>query len=300
LAIIMNKAFFLTVFICAVWTAASVSVPQAAASGGARNCQEIKSTAGALACVNQKKKNAQIRLGMIYEMLAESLDEGDLEQLRDSQAKWLSYRDSHCAFEARRAATPALERLYELSCIADLTEHKAELLSMALYHGTRETPREFGDLPRWMNVLAHDHPDIYWRYGSRISADLDCDGKKENILPGLAVRTPEDVSAPDTETESAAGLEIIIAISENPVTGKPHFHTVGVPLRGAGEFEGAFCSPRITLTAPKYEEPKSSDCAFLVVDDGSCYRVQIRNSAQGYGIFESAGERSQEAAGGRQ
>lgn len=232
-------------------------------------CEDITNTSEALACVNRHKEDAQIRLNMVFVDLAKTMQDtpADREALQDSQNAWLSYRDDHCVFAAKRAGTPALERIYELSCITDLTEQRAELLAMSLYQGAREQPREFGTFPRWMNVLAHENPGTFWRYGKRLEMDFDCDGQAEEVLTGVAV-------SPARADAEATGIQadLVVAISSNPPTGRPQAHVLTFQLRGGGT---GFCSPLVTL-APVAGLEREHCSPALKISDDVCFETVLR------------------------
>jgi uncharacterized protein YecT (DUF1311 family) len=249
--------------------------------GVSGHCAAATSTGDILACVNRHRQDAQIRLNMVFVDLMKSLEsEAVQDRLHEAQNAWLIYRDDQCAFERMHAETPALERIVELSCIATLTEARAELLAMALYHRASGKPREFGTFPRWMNVLSHDYPDVFWRYHNSLETDLDCDGQKDMILSGVSI-------IGNAQNKDAPEVKVVLAVSTNPPTGRPETEILRFPVKtGAGE-EYSFCDPAVKIRAG--EAQGNTNCsAALFVEDGQCSAFRIIHDGTGYMAAGSA------------
>ncbi len=246
-------------------------------------CESIESTADMLTCVNRHREDAQTRLNMVFRDLLKALaGEAPKERLHESQNNWLSYRNEQCAFEKGQATKPAFERIYEISCITRMTEQRAEQLSMSLFNSGRENPREFGTFPRWMNVLAHENPDIFWRYGQRESGDIDCDGMEEQIVSGVKI-TPADI-------------ETVVAIAENPAAGKPQTVLLSLPkselVENKSEMDSFVCSPYVDFVFKaggedgEEEEIKETCQAHLLLNRAKCKKMRIHWTGKMYDITE--------------
>jgi uncharacterized protein YecT (DUF1311 family) len=276
-----NKTIFSFYFMAL--TAVLFLAPAATAQEHISYCEGIESTSDMLKCVNRHREDAQVRLSMVYrEVLKGIEDQTGKDLLLESQNNWITYRDEHCKFEKSQAEAPAFERIYEISCITRLTEHRAEQLSMSLFHSGSEKPREFGTFPRWMNVLAHEHPDIFWRYGQRQSGDIDCDGESEQIVSGVRIKP---FAVDDTNPQKF--VEAVIAIAEDPVTGKPRTEILLLP---AGE---EACTPYtdITFVSGQEEEASEETCnARLILNRGGCKRIHVHWTGKVYDFLVDPSE----------
>lgn len=154
-------------------------------------CDGAKTTADALDCVNHNKHDVQDQLNDIYKKSSENRSEENMLLLDEAQKNWIEYRDAQCAWESDLTENPSLKKIYEMSCVALLTNLRTDLLATTLERELDEEPREFSAYPRWMNVLAHDYSDVFWRYGNWIQADLNCDGDNEKIMTGIRVSVPQ-------------------------------------------------------------------------------------------------------------
>lgn len=184
------------------------SVPVAFSQNHATYCKDVDSTAASQQCLTRHLKEAQSRLNKIYEKLSATLNPEELVDLKDLQKTWLTYRDAECMWESDRTKESVLKRVNELSCMARVTEDRADLLTVA--YGDIVNPdvqRQFGNFPRWMNAVAKDYPNVYWKYGTRTKADLNCDNRAEHVMVGMSL---DDVS-PSTK----------VIVVENPLIGKP-------------------------------------------------------------------------------
>lgn len=260
-------------------------------------CDKAKSTAETLDCLNRHKTAVQDQLQSIYDKLQKKAgaDPAWQKSLSETQTAWLAYRIKECAWETASSEAPALEKIYEISCINRLTEQRIEALAAILHRSEEnsQTP-EFGPTPRWLNVLAEDYPAIFWRQSSLLSADLDCDNHNEQVIPGIRV---------SSGGTGAAGPETIvahIAIAQNPVTGRPRIKTIELPVTGTDtENSGPhLCSTDIRLTLTDYpasteEKPQETapvahQCTNLLqVSDAVCPPVLIHWNGTSYAIMEA-------------
>lgn len=178
------------------------------AQGHSAFCSNVDSTAASQECLTRHLKNAQTRLNTVYEKINSSLDQDKKIELQDLQKNWLTYRDAECMWEAGRTEDKILKRVNEMACMARVTENRIDLLTIAQEEGANtNVQREYGDMPRWMNLLAKENPNTYWDYGSRIQGDINCDGQEEHIMVGT--------------TSGLGNSQTKIAIVENPPIGKP-------------------------------------------------------------------------------
>lgn len=149
-------------------------------------CEKADSTAATQACLKRHLDSAQGKLKKVYEKLSSTLDEQQQNSLKALQQKWIDYRDSACIWEQEQSESPSLQKLNELSCLVRITTDRKDIL-MAIYeHDVKsDMPREYGSFPRWMNVVAKDHPNVAWFYGKREAVDLNCDNSDEYTMNGL-------------------------------------------------------------------------------------------------------------------
>lgn len=247
-------------------------------------CDQAESTADTLACVKAHTETVQSDLNAEYTKI--STTNGDIRDvLEESQNHWIAYRDSHCAIESGLTDQPALERIYELSCVAEVTEQRLKLLKQMQIREKRETPREFSTKPRWMNVLAHDHPDVFWRYGKATQADLNCDDSKENIMTGVKVA--------DGDSDKKGSVELVIAVADNPVTGRPNKAIFNVPLGGEllPEDGVGVCAVDLNFAitsrplSEKELESENETCSIaLQISDRKCAPLVLYNNGSEYDL----------------
>ena len=218
----------LVVFIC------MGGAVQAQVSGGVKGhggyCDQAESTASIQRCLKRHLDSAQRRLNVVYKKLGTTLEGEKLEELKELQQTWLRYRDAECMWESAQTETPSLKRVHELSCMARVTEDRADLLGIVFGDVENpEAPREYGTFPRWMNALVKDRPGIYWDYGGRKSYDLNCDGEDEFIMEGVQLKR-EKLPAQEQKDQEEGAEEIlsaafsgekIVAIVQNPPWGGP-------------------------------------------------------------------------------
>lgn len=227
----------------------------------ARDCDKARSSADVMGCLNVQYEAAQGDLNKAFDKLVSQNASENLAEIKDIQMRWLGYRDLECTQETAALETEALKRLENLRCINRLTQERI----VAIQSGFSDEKvhvivGEVSGQPRWMNALASDNPDIFWRYGARIEGDLDCDGEVEYIMSGLHV------------TAEAGVVKPFVSISENPVTGRPESVVVALESRGRadeGDVEEEVLSCGL-LTTFKYiegEKEESADEEEALVED---------------------------------
>lgn len=244
-----------------------------------------------------------------------------LDTLETIQKDWIAFRDEQCKWDSELAESPSLRRVYELSCITDLTEKRSDYLYNILGNEMDDNPREFGGTPRWMNVLTMEHPDVFWRHGQIVRADVNCDDRDEYIMGGVAFKTfhiPADTGVTaegDAETATAAddmfdkSREIVIAVADNPVTGKPKTQILKIPVYTHPENTGTvsdgthigLCREQVTMalaalpedsqlddseqTEHADNEDTSPSCAkILQISDHVCQPLMLRWSGAAYDL----------------
>lgn len=188
------------------------------AQGHSLYCSHADSTAASQKCLQRHLNAAQSRLNGVYQELNKTVEGEALAELKELQASWLIYRDTECGWEASLSENPSLKRANELSCLARVTDDRADILSVALNDEEKlddqaETQREYGSFPRWMNVIAKQEPKANWNYKDRTRFDLDCDGDDEYIMTGVSIKSSEE---PYLHTAIYH-----VAVAENPPIGKP-------------------------------------------------------------------------------
>lgn len=282
-----------------VMAAASVkaqdpATPLPAAKPATAYCDQAKSTADFQDCLKRRLDDAQGRLSDIFArwerdiplvMPAGETEAADsdvltpesLAALKVNQKIWLAYRDAQCQWEKERAA-PALARIEELGCLAGLSEERADRLAALYWRAETTMPLEYGSLARWMNVVAHDYPTVFWRYNDVVEADLDCNAVLENIMMGV-------------ELAADGTARVVVALAENPATGLPVIRRADLPLRDPGtaveaeeETESApapfLCGTQLALNVVDLpdaaERNAQGQCgAALQISDGQCNPILL-------------------------
>ncbi len=297
----MRFSFFLfLIFIPALLIIASGKA--ALSQKSADYCDKVESTADAMACINRNKQDIQKRLNEIYAALLEEQGETNKSLLGTAQTLWVAYRDAQCSWETGNVKTPALERVSELSCLTALTKIRTDLLASILNREKEETPREFGTNPRWMNVLAHDYPDVFWRYGHWIRTDMDCDGNEEQVMSGISFSDKGE-----DNVDGVQNINVVLAISNNPETGKPKANIFRIPVTKKEETVH-FCKETVDLmlvphpltnhplkedssqkdAAATKETPLDSCSMALQAADQLCTPVQLFWNGTAYELLQTA------------
>jgi hypothetical protein len=194
----------------------------------------------------------------MYKALETSLEEDKKQELQGLQKSWLAYRDAECMWEAENAENSSLKRINELSCMARLTDDRADILTVV--HEDRiqlETVREYGSFPRWMNVVAKENTDVYWDYGKRSGYDLDCDGEDEFVMTGVQTEAVS-IDLPEGKEPLSHQVfknHVVVALAQNTSVGKPTAEIFKFIL-GNSESENSVCDSNISL---RYIEPTETD-----------------------------------------
>ena len=199
-------------------------VLEARAQGHSQYCSQADSTAATQNCLKRHLDAAQSRLNKIYTNLSDGLEAEQKEELKELQKSWLRYRDAECMWEAERSMNAPLKRINELSCMARVTEDRADILAIASNSDEKaQGVREYGSFPRWMNVVAKDYPDIFWNYGTRTAYDLDCDGEDEYVMQGVRInniKSAEELDESEVLPQNYE-TEYVISVTQNLSTGRP-------------------------------------------------------------------------------
>lgn len=252
-------------------------------------CDMAESTADVLDCVKEHNDNAQNRLKDVFEQVVRLQEKEEDDALPHSQKEWVSYRNSQCAWEADQEDNPALKRVVELSCLADLTDQRSDRLMLTLNQEKNIAPREFGASPRWLNVLVRDYPDVFWDLGGRRRFDLDCDGNYEQIISGVLIKTKalSDKKKDTVELSSTPFLELVFAVVKNPATGRPEPQIFQFPLDELSVEKASFCKAKLSfavvsaslsekkLVQEKEQENEKACSTALQIMDGVCAPVHI-------------------------
>ena len=229
------------------------------AQGHRAFCGQAESTAASQGCLKLHLESAQRRLKAVYKKLGNELEGEKSIELQELQKTWLDYRDAECMWESERSETPSLKRINEISCMARVTEDRADLLVIASMDMDKDKDqqngqREYGSFPRWMNVVAKDHPAVFWNYGKRSGFDLDCDGDNEYFMTGIKTTMLKNNAAEKSEKSEKKGSgkrdfskKIIVAIAQNPPTGRPAATIFEFPVKDQEE-DGALCHDDVSLS----------------------------------------------------
>lgn len=77
-------------------------------------------------CAFNGWKRSDIELNHLYQQMGDRLrgDDQARRMMVDAQRKWLSFRDSECAFQTLRTVGASVQPLRQNSCLADLTRNR--------------------------------------------------------------------------------------------------------------------------------------------------------------------------------
>lgn len=220
------------------------------------SCENVKSSAEALKCVKDNKEKAQAKLNKLFEQVAKTLDEDDLVRFRNAQREWVQFRTEQCQLEQQLARVESLRTLYRLECIEKLTLARLAHVGKLIEWHESDQPREFGDYPRWVNIIEQDHPDIVWDLKSRVNADLDCDGKDEHAITGVEIRNGE-TSQTGESGEDIFDISVAIGILKNDNANRPESVVKKFRLNAAHGNNGPriVCSPHVDIDIVRTKQP---------------------------------------------
>lgn len=247
-------------------------------------CDMADSTAATQNCLKKHVDASQKRLNKVYEELERHFEESEKKQaLKELQQTWLQYRDAECEWEVEQTETKSLKRINELSCLARLTDDRADILGVVVMDEEgMGMVREYGSFPRWMNVLAKDNPAVYWNYGQRFARDLNCDDEAEQIMTGVIVKDQDGVVSQD----------VVVAVAENSAIGRPKAKIFRFNISDE-ESQGALCSASINLNAADERGEEGVCLSNLSIKHGSCTPKIIKWDGK---IFDLVGVEIEEDA----
>ena len=290
--ILLSLLSFIAVCTAGAFVSSAQPVPAAKPAG--LFCDKAESTADLLECANRRHEEAMARLNTVFENLskpqttqdeenpAARRDDNGRRKRHNAQHARITYRNAECAWEKSLSETPSTERIDELSCLSDLTAERTERLALAQGRENEGRPREYGTWPRWVNVLSGARPDAFWRYGTALEADFDCDGTVEHILKGLAL---QDDGAP----------AIMIAVVEDPPIGLPEAQVFSLPVRpdpATEEDAGvSVCSADMMMTLTETDDnEKAGECGFaLRLHKDGCAAVLLSREGEDYALGREKG-----------
>ncbi len=228
----------------------TLSSAQVLAQKAFDHCKNAEHTADILTCLNKRSDASAAKLNKVYERVEAAQSADMIALLKLAQAEWIKYRDGQCGWAKVQAENESLYRIEELSCLITLAEQRREVLEQFSASAGEEgkIDEEQMTFPRWMNVVAHQNPAVYWRYGDHVSADLNCDGQDEEILLG---QTMKAVANNEGETAHYTPHSVLAVVS-NPAMGKPE--AAIVPLEMVAS-EGKVCAPKISFIASEKADP---------------------------------------------
>lgn len=262
------------------------------AQGHSLYCSHAESTAASQKCLQRHLDASKKRLNRVYQELNKTVEGDALEKLKELQVSWLAYRDAECSWEASLSENPSLKRVNELSCLARVTDDRADILSVALQDekasdDQSETQREYGAFPRWMNVVAKQAPKVTWNYKDRTRFDLDCDGDDEFVMTGLSYKASED---PVLHT-----VMYHVALSENPPVGKPTVRMFDFDVIAENQDGEDICSvsPNMSFTAGEQNQDSDNEVdvscsARLTLKSKNCQDQVIYWSGTEYALEKAA------------
>jgi len=280
-----------------ILTVAFLMVPPfelALAQGHSAFCGQADSTAASQDCLKRHLDSAQRRLNKTYQKLTQKLEGEELAALKDLQATWLTYRDAECMWEADRSLTAPFKRVNELSCMARVTEDRLDLLNVALDDDSvTGAQREYGSFPRWMNVIAKENPGVVWDYGRRNNRDLNCDDEDEYIMTGFttsSVKTPNVAEGEDPITEAYFAKEVVVALAQNPPSGRPQAQIFKFPVQNVASADG-ICDDEISIDYSERAAAEKSEEAEIEDEEIACGKIiEVKNKGCEPKIISWTGE----------
>lgn len=261
-------------------------------------CQDIESTSDAAKCLKDHLKDAETRLQSTFNSLSQKLDEESAKRLLNAQKYWNNFKVEHCDWKVSNSETPTEKHLELLSCKANLSEQRIDALSKEI-HASQNNTQEYGELSRWMNVVAYDYPNVFWQYNKRLQTDLNCDGNQEWVMLGTALQRQEqkkveEITKQDKDKKglnSSFLMDIVITIAENPKIGRPQSQLFRIPLNP--QSQGIhLCNPIIKLVEVTPELDKSCASNITLTDD-ICGPVKLYWNGQDYKLSQPNNEERQ-------
>lgn len=254
-----------------------IAPSMAMAQGHNIYCDMADSTAATQNCLKKHLDASQKRLNKTYDALSRHFEEEEKKQeLKVLQQTWLQYRDAECSWEVDQTETPSLKRINELSCMARLTDDRADILGVVtMDEESIGMVREYGSFPRWMNVLAKDHPTVYWDYGHRFARDLNCDDESEQIMTGSIIKKKDGVLT----------QEVVIAVAQNPSVGRPRANVFRFPVADEKSNDN-LCSATIGLNATNKKDEGGKCLSTLSIKHGLCAAKNIQWDGKNFSVLQ--------------
>lgn len=179
-------------------------------------CLNATDTAQTISCLNKELTFRQTALNDAYNTLITEAKENEdtIAALKATQNSWLAYRDAECSREKSWRSGQALSRVYELSCLSQLTRNRLQRLKRGRDAKDDNTPPEFTPYARWQTLIIKNYPKTYWGFTKSASFDSNCDNTVDSITPGLRFI--------DHDKEQAQ--QAVFAIAHLKETGRPDIH----------------------------------------------------------------------------
>lgn len=255
-------------------------------------CDMAEDTAGLQNCLRNRLNVAQESLNKAFTQIEGKVAGDRKAKLGELQKTWLNYRDQECMWEAGQASNESLKIINELSCMAVITENRANLLESAYAEYDVAGPREFSKTPRWANVLNKDLPSYAWDLEDTYLSDLNCDDREEIVVMGVSYDRADNVVEGDEENNAVYfEKNIAIAVIQNPDIGRPDVTNFTFPIVQGAE-DKALCDKAVKFkTLESKEEIEVSEnvqtCTkTLEISQSSCGNHVIINDKNGFVLEE--------------
>lgn len=235
-------------------------------------CESATDASQTVGCINKELDFHQQRLSTVYKEYSETLPPEGQVALDENQKKWLAYRDAECGYAAGWTEGQVAARIYELSCMATLTQQRADRIDRAREAAGFDGLPEFGGLGRWMNAIIETGPTL-WNFKDITAYDTNCDGTEDRVVAGIDLQSPMENGETTTLRK--------VAIAHAGHTGKPSVYVLS-SLARQGRCKGGVSLEKEAV------EVTSGDAA---IDAGADNPA----AAQG-GDSEAASETSSEAS----
>ena len=93
-----------------------------------KDCGELETQQAMNQCAADNYKISDELLNQVYQQIRRGLNEGAKQQLTDAEERWITFRDTECAFESQYFEGGSIATMIQASCMEQITDNRiAEL-----------------------------------------------------------------------------------------------------------------------------------------------------------------------------